>query len=254
MKKLALKILKILCMLMSLLVLSLTMLTVEPDRAFADTTFDSSYSIEYQDTVGGIFEFNGHYYKYFNRSYSWENAKKYCEMLRGHLATINSQEENDYIFSKWRSDCNKSCWLGASDADSEGYWYWVTDEPFLYTNWHQNEPNGGTRQNYLQFYVTYVNGEWDDETGSKENSFLCEWESNSLLLTDGNFISCEDSNINDSLLYNGHLYQFFTTSMTWDAAQQACLKLGGIWQPLDRRKRMQYCFNTLIYLDITLVI
>jgi len=44
-------------------------------------------------------EFNGHYYKAFEEKMLWTEAKAYCESLGGHLATITSAEENDFIFS-----------------------------------------------------------------------------------------------------------------------------------------------------------
>ena len=37
-------------------------------------------------------EFNGNYYKAFDTSLSWIEAKKFCENLGGYLVTITSQE------------------------------------------------------------------------------------------------------------------------------------------------------------------
>jgi len=42
--------------------------------------------------------------------------------LRGYLATITSQVENDFIKGKTKG----VGWIGASDAAVEGDWRWVT--------------------------------------------------------------------------------------------------------------------------------
>lgn len=41
--------------------------------------------------------FNGHAYKVFEQPMKWEEAKVFCESFGGHLATITSQAENDFI-------------------------------------------------------------------------------------------------------------------------------------------------------------
>ena len=49
--------------------------------------------------------------------------------------------------------------VGASDADNEGTWKWGDGEPFTYTNWAKNEPNGNDTENCLEidYYL-----KWND--------------------------------------------------------------------------------------------
>ena len=72
----------------------------------------------------------GHYYKYISypginwtaaRDSAMSDARMYSG-LRGYLATITTQAENDFIKTKTPG----VGWIGASDAASEGYWRWVT--------------------------------------------------------------------------------------------------------------------------------
>ena len=67
-----------------------------------------------------LWEGNGHYYKVFsgpNSEYpqlTWEEAKLACEQLGGHLVTITSSEEQDFIESLDSTTCigEWSVWIG----------------------------------------------------------------------------------------------------------------------------------------------
>ena len=82
---------------------------------------------------------------------SWHDAKAYCESLGGYLATITSQEENDFIYSNLANNSPQVSWLGATDEEEEGVWKWVTGETWSYTNWYSGEPNNWCEEDYLHF-------------------------------------------------------------------------------------------------------
>lgn len=105
----------------------------------------------------------GHFYRFVERSgIRWTAAKAEAESdamkyfgLRGYLATVTSQVENDFIRLKTRG----VGWIGGSDAAVEREWRWVTGPEGLedggkgrlfwnngpiagqYTNWNVGEPN-----------------------------------------------------------------------------------------------------------------
>jgi len=128
-------------------------------------------------------EFNGHYYKvYDDVAESWKKAQTYCEDLGGHLATITSQEENDFLFAYIIDNGYKNAYFGFSDHETEGTWKWVTGEKVSYTNWAENEPNNQqSSEGYGMFYYQYPDGKWNDgdfgqETLNDDLSFICEWD------------------------------------------------------------------------------
>lgn len=122
--------------------------------------------------------FKGHKYELYNESMTWESAKLFCEKKGGHLVTISDEKENEFVNGmrcrNLSTDYQQSIWLGGSDAANEGTWSWITGEPFTYSNWEPNEPNGGTSQNYLQMYSS---GNWDDVQNEAGRFVLCEYDS-----------------------------------------------------------------------------
>ncbi len=108
--------------------------------------------------------------------------------LTGHLATITSQEENDFVFALLTS----SSWLGGSDNEVEGEWRWVEGpeegEQFWqglaagvpvngsYTNWAGGEPNQffgpGNPENFAHMRA---DGLWNDLPESSNLNYLIEW-------------------------------------------------------------------------------
>lgn len=108
--------------------------------------------------------------------------------LKGHLATITSQNENDFVFALLTS----SSWLGGSDNEVEGEWRWVVGpeagEQFwqglaggtavngAYTNWGAGEPNQffgpGDPENYAHMRA---DGFWNDLPEDDNLNYLIEW-------------------------------------------------------------------------------
>jgi len=122
--------------------------------------------------------YNGHTYQVFDTSITWHEAKTYCEDLGGHLATITSAYEQQFIESLLVDALKKVFWLGATDEKTEGTWEWVTGESFAYTNWRQSQPdNADNLEHYLMLYreefpLGGYYGKWNDiaqdEYGARE--------------------------------------------------------------------------------------
>lgn len=120
-------------------------------------------------------EWNNHYYKYYSNDLNWYEAKQYCEELGGHLVSITSKEENNFIFKRIIKKVNKNVMIGLSDAHEEGTWEWVTGEPFNYSNWSSGEPNNEFNEDYV--LMNSDNGKWNDGHLERENwNFICEWD------------------------------------------------------------------------------
>lgn len=101
---------------------------------------------------------NGHWYGLFDQNCSWHEARDFCQMKGGYLATLANQDENDFVLNRLLATGPYVGWLGATDEVSEGTWVWVTGEPFSWTNWRGGEPNDRCEnEDYLMM--------WDKSSG-----------------------------------------------------------------------------------------
>jgi hypothetical protein len=98
--------------------------------------------------------YNGHSYYRSTSSMTWTAARQACINMGGHLVTVTTPAENNFIFSLWPSG-----WIGLTDEVNEGQWRWVTGEPYSWSNWNIGEPNNAGNEDYVQFVS---NGKWND--------------------------------------------------------------------------------------------
>lgn len=155
-----------------------------------------------------------HLFALYDYPLSFAEAKKFCEVSGGHLATITSQEENKFITDKLlKYGRGDKYWLGGTDENTEGKWRWLYgSEPFSYTNWKLDEPNNDLdRENYLQIYLS---GEWNDgkDWGYQYCGFILEIEKRS------------PEKVTE---YNNHIYQRFDKGINYREAAEYCHMIGG---------------------------
>ena len=92
----------------------------------------------------------GHYYeaRYASHDLDWASAKVEAESrsylgVSGHLATITSQAEQDFLATlpAWTG----SAWIGAyqpqGSGEPDGNWQWVTGEPWGFAAWGPGQPD-----------------------------------------------------------------------------------------------------------------
>ena len=117
---------------------------------------------------------------------SWSAAEVAAKRLGGHLATINDQVEQEWVWSQFSKfgGVNRGLWIGLYDPD-EGVnspdpetrkreFVWASGERGVsYSNWRPSEPNN--YQNLGEFYVAM----WPpvDADGSLWNDFPGAWTS-----------------------------------------------------------------------------
>ena len=125
---------------------------------------------------------------------AWDVAASDASNLGGHLATITTPDENQFIVDNFDGLGSGQTWIGLFQNTSSpdysepgGGWEWVTQESFNWTNWTPGEPNnsgkdeqseewgniwltGGDQPNYIGF--------WNDNVlldVNRSDSYLIEW-------------------------------------------------------------------------------
>lgn len=123
-----------------------------------------------------------HVYQMFKGVRTWREAKAFCEILGGHLATMTTAEENQFVYHFMRDSGHTTAYFGLIDPQKDGNWQWVTDEPFAFRFWHKGEPNGGKNDKYGMYFYKHKDGGWNDAhfeevaSGHPICSYICEWD------------------------------------------------------------------------------
>lgn len=115
---------------------------------------------------------------------SWIEAEELCESMGGHLVTINSAAEQEFICKlvSYEETPKYLYWIGGTKRS--GIWEWVDKQEFSYTNWAAGEPNCiGNSEYYVHMYSK--SGLWNDTVNYLSGSsiyatsncgFICEWD------------------------------------------------------------------------------
>lgn len=119
-----------------------------------------------------LVKFGGHEYAMIEDKATWHIAKRRCEEMGGHLASVESPNEERFVLELCGTK-GQSAWLGASDEEVEGKWSWVnggllTAEQM--PRWHLT--NEGDHHHHL----CYWQGEFGDSAAGARLIYMCEWE------------------------------------------------------------------------------
>ncbi|BAX80681.1 hypothetical protein ALGA_2354 [Labilibaculum antarcticum] len=145
-------------------------------------------------------ELDYHTYYYSDGIASATDAMLAAANVGGHLVTITSQTENDFI-----DNLVGGIWIGLNDATNEGTFAWSNGEAVSYTNWNGAEPNDySTGEDYTEMYTT---GLWNDLPVGSTRRYVVEFEGALVTQTVG--------------LPSGSLFPVGTTTNTFLATDNA---------------------------------
>ncbi|MBO46106.1 MAG: hypothetical protein CMJ96_04330 [Planctomycetes bacterium] len=106
---------------------------------------------------------NGHTYHLLDSS-TWTVAEANAVILGGHLATVRSQAENDWIWATFGNygAQDRDLWIGLNDEAVEGTFVWSSGDPSSFRYWAAGQPdNNGGNENYV--HIGELNtDQWND--------------------------------------------------------------------------------------------
>ncbi|KAI3368916.1 hypothetical protein L3Q82_025886, partial [Scortum barcoo] len=117
-------------------------------------------------------KFHGHCYRYFTRRHTWEDAEKDCREHSGHLASVHSLAEQNFI----RGLSHDNTWIGLNDRTVEDDFQWTDKMDLQYENWRENQPDnffaGGED---CVVMIAHENGKWNDVRSCNYNlPYVCK--------------------------------------------------------------------------------
>ena len=132
-----------------------------------------------------MFAGNGHRYQFVPTLLKWTDAEANAKSMGGHLATLTTQEEHDWVwqtFSPWLASTGASkgrtrCWWIGGKITPGGEWQWVTSEPFEFNRADKSE----TLEAQVPRLLQHDNGAgqmslWRMEHYSKYYGYVVEWD------------------------------------------------------------------------------
>lgn len=146
--------------------------------------------------------YTGHSYAYIDSQMTWMQARDFAESYGGHLVTINSQEERDFLAGSFPDTYG---WIGLIAPGGE--YYWITGEPVTYTDICPDQPINYDEYGIYGFMYTYMQWgftEYDDV--EYHRGFYIEWDQP----VDENTLSAILASLNAG-------YGDITISMLWDS-------------------------------------
>eukprot|EP00090_Calanus_glacialis_P002633 TRINITY_DN11969_c0_g1_i8.p1 TRINITY_DN11969_c0_g1~~TRINITY_DN11969_c0_g1_i8.p1 ORF type:complete len:277 (-),score=48.17 TRINITY_DN11969_c0_g1_i8:110-940(-) len=114
---------------------------------------------------------------------NWARSAQYCRYHGMHLASVNTEEEQNNIEEHIQSlgFGHEHFWTSGTDQAEEGKFFWMsTGKPLTYENWNTGEPNnyeyeGGELEHCLELWNRDGKGlKWNDTPCSFETFFICE--------------------------------------------------------------------------------
>ncbi|XP_048117659.1 brevican core protein isoform X4 [Alosa alosa] len=127
--------------------------------------------IDMEHCEPGWEKFQGFCYRHFVKRQSWEVAEQHCRMCGGHLVSVMSPEEQNFINDRYR----EYQWTGLNDRTIEADFRWSDGNPLLYENWYRGQPDSYflSGENCVVM-VWHDDGRWSDVPCNYHLSYTCK--------------------------------------------------------------------------------
>lgn len=112
--------------------------------------------------------FGGYNYTLTMGELNWQAAELAAINNGGHLASIHSLEEQEFLWNTFGADEEgnaRDLWIGLNDISIEGEYEWTDGSSFDFSLWHApDEPNNGAgfaAENVVELRAVW-DGDWND--------------------------------------------------------------------------------------------
>ncbi|KAK9525078.1 hypothetical protein VZT92_017417 [Zoarces viviparus] len=107
---------------------------------------------------------------------SWTNADLMCSQKGGHLASLHTPEERQFV--RQLAHTQPPVWLGGRQAQQNGSWFWSDDSPFRISGW-TNQRQGKAGEGGTCMAITPKSGELDSAPCAELRFYVCSTRASS---------------------------------------------------------------------------
>jgi len=125
---------------------------------------------------------NGNVYQFVETEtkVTWLEAKELAESYGGHLVSVTSIEEHEFLLQNILNPSSGISILIGLYKNANGNWVWITGEDFTFQYWRPSEPNGRINEDYAcytMFDYTYAGfSDLFNDDSSNPRAFVVEYE------------------------------------------------------------------------------
>jgi lectin-like protein len=122
--------------------------------------------------------FAGSCYEFFAEQLSWGVAEQRCVSWGGHLASVESSEEDGFL-GAWPAlvgiafGDGSGLWLGGTDAQTEGDFRWSKGGDLTFVGWASDQPNDGQGIDCIEKRNDATH-RWYDRRCTDGERYVCE--------------------------------------------------------------------------------
>ncbi|XP_063411536.1 brevican core protein-like [Mytilus trossulus] len=131
--------------------------------------------------------FRGSKYIFKCNTATWSNSEANCNVLGGHLTSVETVDENTFLLDVITLMLNKQLikkayfWIGLTDNTDEMSYKWLSGQPLNYSNWYQGPPQqpdntqfAGTPGAHCALIHRRYALNWGDEHCAQRYYSVCE--------------------------------------------------------------------------------
>merc|ERR1712107_79585 len=139
---------------------------------------------ECSSAVSRTKSYGGNTYTFYHKKHvHWPEAEDFCVKCGGHLASVHSQGEHDFIHNDLVKGFNEEgypyvgVWLGGRALEKNGEYGWSDGTPWDYTNWAPSQPREpwnnmyDTHRLHIWKHYDYL---WNDTIEEQIYPFVCK--------------------------------------------------------------------------------
>ncbi|CAB4029290.1 macrophage mannose receptor 1-like, partial [Paramuricea clavata] len=107
---------------------------------------------------------------------TWPEAEKKCQRIgnNGHLVSIHSQSQQNFIRSLQRRRESIPMWIGLNDLGTEANYKWTDESTYNYSNWASGQPDNYFRKEDC-IHLVVGTGTWNDNNCHENKySYICK--------------------------------------------------------------------------------